>query len=330
MNTPSPALPRVVVVGSFNVDHVWRCDALPVAGATIAGRYASGAGGKGFNQAIAAVRAGAATTFVCALGDDAGGRLARDLASVDGLDLRAQASEEPTGTAGIYVDAHGRNTIVIGAGANAALSTGFIDAQADVLAAAGVVLVQLESPSDTVLATLQAARQQGAVTVLNPAPANAATTTELLALADLITPNETEFAALLARHLGERITADDVATLDGVTLHQHCRQLLPHGTVVVTLGATGVYVSHPEDALRGDPRPHYRVAAEAATVVDTTGAGDAFNGALAASLAGNTAPAFADHVRFANRYAALSTERAGAALAMPTLADLIARHGEQA
>ena len=330
MNTPSPALPRVVVVGSFNVDHVWRCDALPVAGATIAGRYASGPGGKGFNQAIAAVRAGAATTFVCALGDDAGGRLARDLASVDGLDLRAQASEEPTGTAGIYVDAHGRNTIVIGAGANAALSTGFIDAQADVLAGAGVVLVQLESPSDTVLATLQAARQQGAVTVLNPAPANAATTTELLALADLITPNETEFAALLARHLGERITADDVATLDGVTLHQHCRQLLPHGTVVVTLGATGVYVSHPEDALRGDPRPHYRVAAEAATVVDTTGAGDAFNGALAASLAGNTAPAFADHVRFANRYAALSTERAGAALAMPTLADLIARHGEQA
>lgn len=330
MNTPSPALPRVVVVGSFNVDHVWRCDALPVAGATIAGRYASGPGGKGFNQAIAAVRAGAATTFVCALGDDAGGRLARDLASVDGLDLRAQASEEPTGTAGIYVDAHGRNTIVIGAGANAALSTGFIDAQADVLAAAGVVLVQLESPSDTVLATLQAARQQGAVTVLNPAPANAATTTELLALADLITPNETEFAALLARHLGERITADDVATLDGVTLHQHCRQLLPHGTVVVTLGATGVYVSHPEDALRGDPRPHYRVAAEAATVVDTTGAGDAFNGALAASLAGNTAPAFADHVRFANRYAALSTERAGAALAMPTLAELIARHGEQA
>nr|WP_298131105.1 ribokinase [uncultured Pseudoxanthomonas sp.] len=323
-------MPRVVVVGSFNVDHVWRCDALPVAGATIAGRYASGPGGKGFNQAIAAVRAGAATTFVCALGDDAGGRLARDLASVDGLDLRAQASEEPTGTAGIYVDAHGRNTIVIGAGANAALSTGFIDAQADVLAAAGVVLVQLESPSDTVLATLQAARQQGAVTVLNPAPANAATTTELLALADLITPNETEFAALLARHLGERITADDVATLDGVTLHQHCRQLLPHGTVVVTLGATGVYVSHPEDALRGDPRPHYRVAAEAATVVDTTGAGDAFNGALAASLAGNTAPAFADHVRFANRYAALSTERAGAALAMPTLAELIARHGEQA
>lgn len=328
MNTPSPALSRVVVVGSFNVDHVWRCDALPVAGATIAGRYASGPGGKGFNQAVASVRAGADTTFVCALGDDAGGRLARDLAGADGLALRVQASEEPTGTAGIYVDAHGRNTIVIGAGANAMLSADFATGQADVLAAAGVVLVQLESPADTVLAALQAGRQCGATTLLNPAPANAATTTELLAHADVITPNETEFAALLARHLGERISADDVATLDGVSLHQHCRQLFPHGTVVVTLGATGVYVSHPDDALRGDARPHYRVAAETATVVDTTGAGDAFNGALAASLADAALPAFADHVRFANRYAALSTERPGAALAMPSRADLIARYGE--
>ncbi len=328
MNTPSSAVPRVVVTGSFNVDHVWRCDALPAAGATIAGRYASGPGGKGFNQAIAAVRAGVDTTFVCALGNDAGGALARDLAAADRLDLRAQASDEPTGTAGIYVDAHGRNTIVIGAGANASLSADFAMAQDDVLATAGVLLTQLESPADTVLAVLQAARTQGATTVLNPAPANAATTTELLAHADVITPNETEFAALLARHLGERITADDVATLDGVTLHQHCRQLFPHGTVVVTLGATGVYVSHPEEALRGDARPHYRVAAEAATVVDTTGAGDAFNGALAASLAEGTVPTFADHVRFANRYAALSTERAGAALAMPSRADLKARFGD--
>ena len=328
MSTSSPSPARVIIVGSFNVDHVWRCDALPAAGATIAGRYASGPGGKGFNQAIAAVRAGAETTFVCALGDDAGGRWARDLATGDGVDLRAQTSDEPTGTAGIYVDAHGRNTIVIGAGANAALSTAHVDAQSAVFAVAGVLLAQLESPADTVLAALQGARLQGMTTVLNPAPANAATTTELLAHADVITPNETEFAALLARHLGERISADDVATLDGVTLHQHCRQLFPHGTVVVTLGATGVYVSHPDEAMRGDPRPHYRIAAEAATAVDTTGAGDAFNGALAASLAENSVPTFADHVRFANRFAALSTERPGAALAMPLRADLLARFAD--
>lgn len=330
MNTSSSSAARVIVLGSFNVDHVWRCDALPTAGATITGRYASGPGGKGFNQAIAAVRAGADTTFVCALGEDAGGALARGLAASDGLDLRAQASDEPTGTAGIYVDAHGRNTIVIGAGANAALSVDHVDAQSDVTATAAVLLAQLESPADTVLAALQGARQRGATTLLNPAPANAVTTTELLAQADIITPNETEFAALLARHLGERVAADDVATLDGVTLHQHCRQLLPHGTVVVTLGATGVYVSHPEDALRGDARPHYRVAAETATVVDTTGAGDAFNGALAASLADASQASFAEHVRFANRYAALSTERAGAALAMPLLSEVQARFGAEA
>jgi len=328
MNTPSSPAARVVVVGSFNVDYVWRCDALPAAGATIAGRYASGPGGKGFNQAIAAARAGAATAFVCALGDDAGGRLARDLAAADGLDLRAQASGEPTGTAGIYVDAHGRNTIVIGAGANALLDAGFVARQDDALAASAVLLAQLESPADTVLSALQSARRHGVLTLLNPAPANAGTTTELLAQADIVTPNETEFAALLGRHLGERITADDVATLDGVSLHQHCRQLFPHGTVVVTLGATGVFVSHPEDALRGDARAHYRVPAEAAAAIDTTGAGDAFNGALAASLAEGAAATFADHVRFANRYAALSTERPGAALAMPSRADLAARFGD--
>lgn len=322
--TPSPS-GHVTVVGSFNVDHVWRCDTLPTAGATIAGRYASGPGGKGFNQAMAAARAGASTTFICALGNDAGGTLARELAAGDGLDLRAQASEEATGTAGIYVDGHGRNMIVIGPGANAVLDAAFVAQQDAALAGSGVVLVQLESPVETVLSTLQAARRHGATTLLNPAPANAATSTDLLSQADVITPNETEFAALLARHLGERISADDVATLDGVTLHQHCRLLLPHGTVVVTLGATGVYVSHPDEQLRGDARAHYRVAAENVNSIDTTGAGDAFNGALAASLAAAGWPVFADHVRFANRYAALSTERNGAALAMPLLGEMQAR-----
>lgn len=119
----------VVVVGSFNVDHVWRCDVLPAPGATIAGRYSTGPGGKGFNQAVAAARAGAKTHFLCALGDDAGGALARSLAAHDGFALIAEPSNEPTGTGGIYVDAHGRNTIVIGAGANSVLSAAFVDNQ---------------------------------------------------------------------------------------------------------------------------------------------------------------------------------------------------------
>ncbi len=252
---------RVCVIGSFNLDHVWRVPALPQAGATLAGRYATGPGGKGFNQAIAAARAGADTRFICALGDDAGARLARELCANDGIDLHAAASAAPTGTAGIYVDAEGRNCIVIGAGANAELAPAWV----------------------------------------------------------ILTPNETEFVALLNRHVGERVDADAVAGLDQPRLHALCRTLLPEGSVIITLGASGCFVSHANSHLRGDEHACYRISAEPAHVVDTTGAGDAFNGALAASLAQRPQRAFIEHVRFAGRYAARSTEHAGAALAMPKL-----------
>ncbi|MCJ0825471.1 PfkB family carbohydrate kinase [Luteimonas sp. 50] len=316
----------VVVVGSFNVDHVWRCAELPPPGATLAGDYASSAGGKGFNQAIAAARAGARTTFVCALGEDAGGRQARALAAADHLDLRAARSDAPTGTAGIFVDARGRNSIVIGAGANATLSPGFVAAQDDATAAAAVVLAQLESPVAAVAQALRGARAAGAIAILNPAPANAPTSPGLLALADILTPNESEFAALLARHADFRIDPAALAGSEDAGLHALARRLLPHGTVVLTLGASGLLVSHPPSATRGDARDCYRLAAEAADVVDTTGAGDACNGALAAALALHPQRAFREHAVFANRYAALSTERAGAAAAMPSLTCFRARH----
>jgi len=307
----------VVVVGSFNVDHVWRCEALPAPGATIAGRYSTGPGGKGFNQAVAAHRAGAVTTFLCALGDDAGGAMARGLAAQDGFALTAEASSEPTGTGGIYVDARGRNTIVIGPGANAALSSSFVQTQQPLLAGARVVLAQLETPVETIEAALAVAREAGVTTVLNAAPADAPSSIALLKLADVITPNETEFAALLARHVGERIDPDDVAALDGASLHALCRKLVGNGTVVVTLGAVGVFVSHAEDSLRGDSQPYYRVGAEHVQAIDTTGAGDAFNGALVASIAQAADAPFARHVRFANQFAGRSTEKEGAAVAMP-------------
>jgi len=309
---------KVVVVGSFNVDHVWRCEQLPAPGATLAGQYHSGPGGKGFNQAIAARRAGADTTFLCALGDDAGGALARQLAAADGLTLCAQASTQPTGTAGIYVDRQGRNSIIIGAGANASLSDDSIAAQATQLHHARVVLTQLESPLPAVTAALQCARDQGVATILNPAPANADTTTGLLDLADILTPNETEFAALLARHADTHIAADQVAALEDASLHALCRRLTA-ATVIITLGAHGAFVSHGQTHPRGDTGSHHRIAAEPAQVIDTTGAGDAFNGALAASLAQVRDAPFINHVRYANHYAARSTEHAGAAAAMPWL-----------
>lgn len=318
----------VAIVGSFNVDHVWRCDSLPQAGATISGQYATGPGGKGFNQAVAAARSGASTRLVCALGDDAGGELARTLARQEGVALHAERSTEPTGTAGIYVDSRGRNTIVIGAGANAALGPAYVREQHAIIAAADVLLAQLESPGIAIQCALQLARDAGIPTLLNPAPANAVSSIALLALADVLTPNETEFSALLSRHVGERIEADDVASTDGTRLHALCRKLLPDGTVVITLGSIGMFISHAEANLRGDTQLHYRLGAEAVSPVDTTGAGDAFSGALAASLACDPSAAFIIHARFANRFAALSTERHGAAVAMPKRDEVSARFGQ--
>ncbi|UTA55438.1 ribokinase [Lysobacter soli] len=317
----------IVVVGSFNVDHVWTVAALPRPGETLSGQYHTGPGGKGFNQATAAVRAGAATTFVCALGEDLGGQLARALATADGLDLREHSSQAPTGTAGIYVDHDGRNSIVIGPGANADLPVDFVRSQRDVIHGAHVLLAQLESPLASIEAAFAIARDAGVRTMLNPAPADARVPASLLALSDVITPNESEFCAQLERHVGERVDASIVATQDDDTLHAWCRRLLPHGTVVVTLGAAGCFVSHADGALHRDARTHYRVPGAKVQPQDTTGAGDAFNGALAASWALRPDAAFADHLHYANRYAALSTESAGAAASMPRDADVRKRFG---
>ncbi len=318
---------RVVVVGSFNVDHVWALPALPRPGETLAGSYHTGPGGKGFNQATAAARAGAATAFVCALGDDAGGQLARALAAGDGIELHALPSAQPTGTAGIYVDGEGRNTIVIGPGANAELSPAFVGEHAAALDAAQVALAQLETPVESAVAAFARARDAGGSTLLNPAPADAVASDALWALTDVATPNETEFCAQLRRRGGAALDPDALADLDPAELHAHCRQLLAHGSVVITLGKSGCFVSHADSALRGDAQAFYRVDAAAVKAVDTTGAGDAFNGSLAASLARAPDTAFAEHVGYAVRFAGLSTERAGAAAAMPRDEDVRARFG---
>lgn len=308
---------RVTVVGSFNVDHVWRCTELPLPGQTLSGEYSTGPGGKGFNQATAAARAGAATTFVCALGDDMGAQWARALAAADDIHLHGQCSALPTGTAGIYVDQAGRNCIVIGAGANSALSPAFVEAQRTPIEGSAVVLAQLESPIDAVAAALRIARARGVLTMLNPAPSNVVVPPELWADVDVATPNETEFCAHLARDCGEVMDPDSLATREDAELHAVCRRWRPAATIVVTLGGSGCLISHPAANQRGDTADHYRLPAAAVVPVDTTGAGDAFNGALAASLARAPGDPFLDHVRFAGAYAGLSTESAGAAISMP-------------
>lgn len=306
----------VMVVGSFNQDHVWTCAALPLGGQTVSGNYSSGPGGKGFNQAIAARRAGAETVFATALGADPPADLAIELALCNGLDLRAERVAAPTGCAAVVVDAEGKNQIVVAPGANARLSPAFIAAQGDALQHAAVVLTQLEIAQDAVRAALAAARAQGVRTILNPAPADPNLDCSLLGLADIITPNETEFCALLSAIRGPALAPEALIEIDDAKLHALCRNLST-AIVVITLGAAGCFVSLP--SADADGRQFYRVAGLPAEVVDTTGAGDAFNGALAAALAGPLAGDFRAAIVFANRYAARSTERAGAALAMPIL-----------
>jgi len=317
---------NVVVVGSFNIDHVWQSEALPREGETRNGHYRTGPGGKGFNQATAAARAGARTVFVCAVGEDAR-PLLEGLAARDGIQLRALYGEIATGTAGIYLDAQGRNSIIIDAGTNAILSESFIAAQNDAIASAQILLAQLESPPESVLEAIRMARAAGITTLLNPAPATGPCPRELLAGTDILTPNETEFATLLACLTTERVEPADVAALDDARLHRLCRTLLPRGTVILTLGAAGIFVSHRSEHLRGDEDECYRLPAAPANVRDTTGAGDAFNGALAASLASRLDLPFAQHLRCAIGYAALATEREGASAAMPTLAEWQERFG---
>jgi len=241
------------------------------------------------------------------------------LAEGDGIELRALYSETATGTAGIYLDSLGRNSIIIDAGANAVLGEAFIAAQGDALASAGVLLTQLESPPESVLEVIRMARAAGVTTLFNPTPADGPCPRELLAGTDILTPNESEFSTLLACLSSERVEPSEIAALDDARLHRLCRILLPRGTVVITLGSAGVFVSHRSEHRRGDVDECYRLPAMSVNICDLTGVGDAFNGALAASLANTPEVAFAEHLRFAIGYAGLSTEREGASEAMPGL-----------
>ena len=244
----------VVVVGSINADLVVTVDRLPAAGETvIGGRFARHGGGKGANQAVAAARAGARVRFVGAVGDDDFGAAALEELQSEGVDVSAVArlDDEPTGVALIAVDREGRNQIAVASGANARVDGARIGA----LAAGDVCLLGFEVPDAAVAAGASAAAQAGARIVLNPAPARALPEA-LHGGGAVLTPNAGEAEALGG--------AREIAARTG-------------GPVIVTLGADG--------ALLLDGGNETAIPAPAVDVVDTTGAGDAFNGVLAAGLA---------------------------------------------
>lgn len=281
----------VCVVGSANLDLVASVEVLPAPGATVlATGYGEHAGGKGLNQAVAAARLGASVAFVGCIGDDDAGRMLAAVMRDEGIDVSGLRilHGAPTGRALINVDARAENSIVVVPGANA-----MVDASvAGSIPATRVVLAQLEVPVDAVVAALRAARARATTTVLNPAPARDLPD-DLLALCDIVVPNEGEADALGG--------TDRLHAL-GVT------------AVVTTRGSRGATVATRAETVTVSPF--------AVSPVDTTAAGDAFIGALCAELARGTDVAAA--ARTAAAAGALATTRRGAVPSLPTRAEVAA------
>lgn len=325
---------QVVVVGSYVQDHCWTCDTFPVTGETRIGEFSTGPGGKGYNQAVACHRQGVATCFLGAIGRDPLGATARRFSADVGLPVEFEECPDSfTAASSILVDARGDNRIVVALGANSRLSAGFVRAQGARFRGARVVVAQLENRIEATLAAVELAREVGAVTLLNPAPRNPEAPPELIRRVDLVTPNETEFAWLIEHLSGDLEAAQralDAATLPDSELDALCARL-GLATVVITLGSAGVFVWHRDDTTRrrwNDATRCYRISGEQVATIDTTGAGDAFSGGLAAALVLLEGRALREAVIHANRVAALSTETRGTAPAMPTREAVTRRFGE--
>lgn len=291
---------NLVVLGSINADHILNLESFPRPGETVTGsQYQVAFGGKGANQAVAAGRSGANIAFIACTGDDATGERVRKQLASDNIDVEpvTVVAGESTGVALIFVNGEGENVIGIHAGANAALSTTLVAEQQQRIARADALLMQLESPLESVQAAAEIAHRNNTTVVLNPAPARALSD-DLLALVDIITPNETEAEKLT----GVRVSNDDEAARAAQVLHDK-----GIGTVIITLGSRGVWASQQGN---GQRVPGFKVQA-----IDTIAAGDTFNGALmTALLEGEALP---DALRFAHAAAAIAVTRKGAQPSVP-------------
>lgn len=276
-------------MGSVNVDLVVVAERLPHPGETVlGGTFETHDGGKGANQAVAAARAGASVVLIGAVGSDANGERAIAALAAEGIDVSRvrRHPTEPTGVALIAVGPRGENQIVVAPGANATVSLS--DEDLEVLVAADVVLTNHEVPPGAVRAALGAASRADTVAVLNPAPARALSA-DVLRLGPILTPNEHELVVAIGRDTAEA-ALDELAT-------RHA------GPIVVTQGPAGALLA------RGDERQRF-AGFPATSVVDTTGAGDAFNGVLAAWLARGAS--LEQAIVAANAAGALSVMAAGA------------------
>lgn len=291
---------KLVVLGSINADHILNIEQFPRPGETVIGKqYKVAFGGKGANQAVAAGRSGAEIAFIACVGaDDIGERIRQQL-TTDHIDTHSieAINNTTTGVALIFVNGDGENVIGIDAGANAAVTPQYLARYQQTVIDADALLMQLESPLETVIAAARLAKQHNTRVILNPAPARALPD-ELLAMVNMITPNETEAQRLT----GIAVNNDADAARAAKALHDKGIE-----TVLITLGSRGVWLSENGE---GKLVPGFKVNA-----VDTIAAGDTFNGALLTALL--EGKVMNDAVRFAHAAAAIAVTRPGAQPSVP-------------
>jgi len=297
--------PYIVVVGSSNTDMVVKAARLPAPGETVlGGTFMMNAGGKGANQAVAAARLGGNVVFIAKTGNDIFGKQAIELFKQEGIDTNfiIPDAENPSGVALITVDANGENCIVVASGANAALKPADLQPAEHIIENADLVLVQLEIPLETVEYIVNLAAAKNVKIVLNPAPARSLPD-DLLRNISFITPNETEAALLTGIKVTSRESAEAAA-----------RELAAKGieTVIITMGAEGALLLH--------NGVYDFFAAPVCDAVDTTAAGDVFNGALVVAL--SNGQSILEAVPFAIRAASISVCRMGAQASAPYLHEL--------
>jgi ribokinase len=291
----------VAILGIFVADLAFRAGRLPGIGETIAGSgFKVGPGGKGSNQAVAAARVGADVTFISKIGRDEFGAIALATWKKEGITPRViEMADQPTGAAFIYVnEVNGDNAIIVVPGAAATISAGDVETAADAISDAAVFITQLEQPVAAAKRGLEIARRAGAITIFNPAPAERFDDT-IYGLCDYVTPNESEAALLTGISVK---SPDDARKAGDAFLRKGAKAAL------ITLGEAGSYLHSPNQSVLVP-------AFKAGPVVETTGAGDAFNGGFAAALAEGSSALEA--ARFGSAVAGISVTRAGTAPAMP-------------
>mgnify|MGYP003639615720 FL=1 len=296
---------KILVVGSANTDMVIRVEKFPAPGETLSGHnFLLNAGGKGANQAVAAARLGGKVAMMARLGNDLFGKQTIENFKKEGLNVEGVVLDNklPSGVAQIVVDKSGENTIVVAGGSNLALNTRQVNKYYSLVQEAEVILLQLEVPMETVLYVAQKATGLGKKVILNPAPANKLSD-KLYASIYAITPNETETKFLT----GINITGEKSAQHAADFFHDKGVKV-----VIITLGAAGAFISTPDYS--------GTIATSEVEAVDTTAAGDTFNGALATALSNKMD--WEEAVAFANKAASLSVTKHGAQASVPFLKDL--------